>query len=133
MNGTRDVVVERATLADVAASGRRFDYVIASLFLHHVPADHVHETLLAIDRLAGRGVVIGDLVRSPAALVAVGALAALAGNAIVRHDVPLSVRRAFTVQELANLAESVGLRYLRARPEGVVRLSLAGEKEGAGA
>ena len=127
--GTPDVVVERATLADVAASGRRFDYVIASLFLHHVPADRLRETLLVIDRLAARGVVIGDLVRSPAALVAVGALAVAAGNAIVRHDGPSSVRRAFTVQELATLAEALGLRYLRARSEGVVRLSLAGEKE----
>ena len=99
--GTPEIVVERATLADVAASGRRFDYVIASLFLHHVPADGLRETLLVIDRLAVRGVVIGDLVRSPAALVAVGALSAAAGNAIVRHDGPLSVRRAFTVQELA--------------------------------
>jgi 2-polyprenyl-3-methyl-5-hydroxy-6-metoxy-1,4-benzoquinol methylase len=133
IDGTPDVVVERATLADVAASGRRFDYVIASLFLHHVPAGQLRETLLAIDGLAARGVVIGDLVRSPAALVAVGALAAAAGNAIVRHDGPLSVRRAFTVQELANLAEALGLRYLRARPEGVVRLSLAGEKEAADA
>ena len=80
IRGTPEVVVERATLADVAASGRRFDYVIASLFLHHVPADGLRETLLAIDRLAARGVVIGDLVRSPAALVAVGALAGVGGQ-----------------------------------------------------
>jgi 2-polyprenyl-3-methyl-5-hydroxy-6-metoxy-1,4-benzoquinol methylase len=129
VNGVRAIAIEQATLADVAASGRRFDYVIASLFLHHVPADRLRDTLLTIDRLAIRGVVIGDLVRSPAGLLAVGFLSAVAGNAIVRHDGPLSVRRAFTVDELARLADELDLRYLRARPEGPFRLSLAGEKE----
>jgi SAM-dependent methyltransferase len=133
VRGIPEIAIEQAPLADVAASGRRFDYVIASLFLHHVPAHRLRETLLALDRLAVRGVVIGDLVRNPAALLAVGALSRLAGNAIVRHDGPLSVRRAFTVGELASLAAALGLRYLRARREGLVRLSLAGEKEAAGA
>jgi 2-polyprenyl-3-methyl-5-hydroxy-6-metoxy-1,4-benzoquinol methylase len=128
VRGTPEIVVQQATLADVAASDRRFDYVIASLFLHHVPDDRLSATLVAMDRLASRGIVIGDLVRSRAALLAVGLLSAVAGNAIVRHDGPLSVRRALTVRELSNLAGALGLGYLRARPEGPFRLSLAGEK-----
>jgi 2-polyprenyl-3-methyl-5-hydroxy-6-metoxy-1,4-benzoquinol methylase len=124
-----DIDVEQATLAEVAASGRRFDYVIGSLFLHHVPAAELHETLRAIDRLAVRGVILGDLARGPAALLAVGFLSVVAGNRIVRHDAPLSVRRAFTVAELSALAADLDLGYLRARPEGPFRLSLAGEKE----
>jgi 2-polyprenyl-3-methyl-5-hydroxy-6-metoxy-1,4-benzoquinol methylase len=132
VNGTPGIRVEHATLADVAASGRRFDYVIASLFLHHVPQERLAESLLAMDRLAEAGIVIGDLVRSPVALAGVGLLSAVAGNAIVRHDGPVSVRRAFTVEELADLASELGLRYLRARSEGPFRLSLAGEKEGHG-
>jgi SAM-dependent methyltransferase len=123
------ITVEQATLDEVAASGRRFDYVTASLFLHHVPGDRLAAALLTIDRLAVRGVVIGDLVRTAAGLVAVGVLSAVAGNAIVRHDGPLSVRRAFTVLELSRLAADLDLRYLRAQREGAFRLSLAGEKE----
>lgn len=126
--GVPEIVVEQATLADVAASGRRFDYVTASLFLHHVPASALASALLAIDRLAVRGVVMGDLVRSPAGLMAVGFLSALAGNAIVRHDGPLSVRRAFTLTELSRLVQELDLGYLRARREGPFRLSLAGQK-----
>jgi 2-polyprenyl-3-methyl-5-hydroxy-6-metoxy-1,4-benzoquinol methylase len=128
VNGAGNIDIEQATLADVAASGRRFDYVIASLFLHHVPAGALGEALLAIDRLAVRGVILSDLVRSPAGLLAVRCLSAVAGNAIVRHDGPLSVRRAFTIGELGTVAADLGLRYLRARQEGPFRLSLAGEK-----
>ena len=124
-----EIAVEQATLAKVAASGRRFDYVTASLFLHHVPPPDLREALLAIDRVAVRGVVLGDLVRSAAGFLAVGFLSAIAGNTIVRHDGPLSVRRAFTVEELSSVVTDVGLPYLRARREGPFRLSLAGEKE----
>lgn len=123
-----EIDVEQATLADTASGRRRFDYVTASLFLHHVPAGDLPGALRAIDRLAIRGVIVGDLVRGVPGLLAVSFLSALAGNAVVRHDGPLSVRRAFTVAELARLAADLGLGYLRARREGAFRLSLAGEK-----
>jgi hypothetical protein len=124
----REVAVAQATLADVASAGRRFDYVTASLFLHHVPPSEARDALAAIDRIATRGVVIVDLRRSPGTLVGISLLTWAAGNAIVRHDGPLSVRRAFTLGEFARLAESCGLGYLRARREGRFRLSLSGEK-----
>jgi len=122
------IVLEQAALADLASSGRRFDYVTASLMLHHVPPGRTAEALGELDRLAMRGVIVAELRRSPASLMAVRMVSTLAGNAVVRHDGPLSVRRAFTVGELARLASDLGLEYLRARPEGLFRLSLSGEK-----
>jgi 2-polyprenyl-3-methyl-5-hydroxy-6-metoxy-1,4-benzoquinol methylase len=126
--GVPAIVVEQSTLAQVAASGRRFDYVTGSLFLHHVPALQIGDALTAIDRLAVRGVILGDLVRSVTSLLAVGLLSAIAGNAIVRHDGPLSVRRAFTVDELSRVISELGLHYVAVRREGPFRLSAAGEK-----
>jgi 2-polyprenyl-3-methyl-5-hydroxy-6-metoxy-1,4-benzoquinol methylase len=128
VRGVRAIAIEQATLADVAASGRRFDYVTASLFLHHVPVGGLEHALLAIDRVAILGVIISDLVRSLAALAAVSVLSAVAGNTIVRHDAPLSVRRALTVSECAQLVAGLGLHYLQTRAEGPFRLSIAGEK-----
>jgi 2-polyprenyl-3-methyl-5-hydroxy-6-metoxy-1,4-benzoquinol methylase len=127
--GVAAIAVEESTLAQVAVSGRRFDYVTGSLFLHHVPTPELGEALRAIDRVAIRGVILGDLVRSVVGLLAVGALSAIAGNAIVRHDGPLSVRRAFTVEELSRIVSELGLNYLAVRREGPFRLSAAGEKE----
>jgi 2-polyprenyl-3-methyl-5-hydroxy-6-metoxy-1,4-benzoquinol methylase len=128
VRGVAGIAIEQASLFDVSSSGRRFDYVTASLFLHHVPPERTGDALLALDHLAARGVVLGDLRRSAVSLAAVGFLSAVAGNAIVRHDGPLSVRRAFTVDELARLADRLGLRYLQARREGPFRVSLCGEK-----
>jgi len=107
---------------------RSFDVVTASLFLHHVPPERTPEAIAAIDRLATRGVIISDLLRSALTWGAVGALAWVAGNRIVRHDAPLSVRRAFRVGELGRLAWAASLPYLRARREGCFRVSLSGRK-----
>lgn len=126
--GVRGLSVECASLAEVAASGRRFDYVTASLVLHHVHPDEVGGALASMDRLAKRGLIVSDLKRSPVALAGVGILASVAGNHVVRHDGPLSVRRAFTVVELRDLAARCGLGYLEARSEGPFRVSLSGEK-----
>ena len=128
--GVEGLSIEQASLADVAASERRFDYVTASLFLHHVPPGRVGDALGGLDRLATRGVIVSDLRRSWLALAGVGLLSYVAGNAVVRHDGPLSVRRAFTVDELGDMASGLGLRYLQARSEGPFRVSLSGEKQG---
>jgi 2-polyprenyl-3-methyl-5-hydroxy-6-metoxy-1,4-benzoquinol methylase len=123
-----EIAVEQSDLFELAATDRRFDVVTASLFLHHMPPERTPEALEAIDRLAIRGVVISDLLRSPLTWAAVGALAFVTGNRIVRHDAPLSVRRAFRVHELGGLAAAAGFLHLRPRREGRFRVSLTGQK-----
>jgi 2-polyprenyl-3-methyl-5-hydroxy-6-metoxy-1,4-benzoquinol methylase len=123
-----EIAVEQIDLFELAATNRRFDIVTASLFLHHMPLERTSAAIGAIDRLAVQGVIISDLLRSPLTWAAVGALACVTGNRIVRHDAPLSVRRAFRVRELSRLAAAAGLPYLRARREGRFRVSLAGAK-----
>jgi 2-polyprenyl-3-methyl-5-hydroxy-6-metoxy-1,4-benzoquinol methylase len=123
-----EISVEQSDLFELAATGRRFDVVTASLFLHHMPPERTPDALAAIDRLAVRGVVISDLLRSPFTWAAVGALAWVTGNRIVRHDAPLSVRRAFRVHELGRLAAVAGFQHLRPRREGRFRVSLTGQK-----
>jgi 2-polyprenyl-3-methyl-5-hydroxy-6-metoxy-1,4-benzoquinol methylase len=123
-----EIVVEQRDLFELATTDRRFDFVTASLFLHHMPPERTPDALAAIDSLAVRGVVISDLLRSPLTWAAVGALAWVTGNRIVRHDAPLSVRRAFRVHELGRLAAAAGFQHLRARREGQFRVSLAGQK-----
>jgi 2-polyprenyl-3-methyl-5-hydroxy-6-metoxy-1,4-benzoquinol methylase len=117
-------------LFELACGEERFDYVIASLFLHHVRPDRAIEALRACDRLAVRGLIISDLRRTWPSLMAVTFISLLAGNFVVRHDGPLSVRRAFRVRELCDLAVSAGLPYVVARDEPWFRVSLAGEKRG---
>lgn len=109
--------------------GMRFDYVIASLFLHHMPDNMLVKTLQACDALAVRGILITDLLRSRAAFWAVRVATSLLANRVCRYDGPLSVRRAFTLDELSDLAARAGLDYLASRKHPFFRVSLAGEKE----
>lgn len=126
--GHPEIEVREQNVFDLAGGGETFDVVTASLLLHHVPPPDALGTLRAFDRLARRGVIISDLRRSVASFMAVTAVSWLAGNHVVRHDGPLSVRRAFLPEELDALAQRAGLPYLRARREPFFRLSLAGKK-----
>lgn len=123
-----EITVRRADLFELADSGETFDYVTASLFLHHMPSDKLVDALRAMDRLAARGLIVSDLHRRAAGYWAVSALSFLAGNFVVRHDGPLSVRRAFRPEELDELAARAGLSYLKADLQPWFRLRLAGEK-----
>lgn len=122
-----EISIECADLFDLGK--RRFDYVIASLFLHHCPGDSAERALAAMDRAAKRGVIISDLLRSTLSWMAVGTLSWIAGNRVVRHDGPLSVRRSFTVDELRSMAANMGLHHLYAGTEPWGRVSLSGEKQ----
>lgn len=114
-------------LRSFAAAGRRFDYVLGSLFLHHVPAAELEDALRLCDGLAMKGLLFSDLRRCVAAYAGVRALTCLGGR-VTRNDGPLSVRRAFLPEELAAAAQGAGLRYLKVRRGPFFRLSLAGEK-----
>ena len=109
-------------------AGETFDYVTASLFLHHVPTPRVLDILRLFDGMARRGVIVSDLARNAASYWAVKSLAMVTGNHVVRHDAPLSVQRAFTREELDAFAGAAGLPYLRASDAPWFRLTLAGEK-----
>ncbi|HWB53723.1 MAG TPA: methyltransferase domain-containing protein [Tepidisphaeraceae bacterium] len=94
-----------------ALPGNTFDVVTNSLFLHHVPtADEVIDLLRNLRGSARRMVVISDLRRSRLGLA--GAWAGcmlLSESEIVRHDGPASVRAAWTVGELTDMAARAGM------------------------
>jgi ubiquinone/menaquinone biosynthesis C-methylase UbiE len=80
---------------------RSFDIVHASLFLHHCTDFEAIQLLQQAARIARFGVVVNDLHRHVFALAGITALTALfARSPIVRYDARVSVRRAFTRQDL---------------------------------
>lgn len=86
------------------------DIAHCSLVVHHLdPADAV--TLLGeLARVARLGVVVNDLVRGRLAWLGAWALTRVATrDRYTRHDAPLSVRRAYTRDELRALAAAAGL------------------------
>ena len=87
------------------------DLVLASQLLHHLAHESAVRLLRTCDRLARLGVVIADLRRSRVAPVAfrVGA-AALGFDRHTVADGVTSIRRGYTVRELAGLLADAGIR-----------------------
>ena len=102
-----------------------FDVVICSTFLHHLDAEEAVTALREMGRVSARGIVAIDLVRSRTALACIWLLTRLTSlNRLTRNDGPLSVRRAFTPEELSLAAARAGLEAARVRPLGPARMIL---------
>ncbi len=101
------------------------DYVISSLFLHHLPPAGVVALLRRAALLARDGLIMSDLVRGRMPYLAFKAAAPLfARNYLTRIDGALSIRRAYTPAELRALAEQAGLREAKVHAHFPWRMTL---------
>jgi len=108
-----------------------FDYVHAGMFLHHLTEIEILTVLRIMDRLAVRGLVWNDLVRSRVAMAGIWALT-LGQSDMIKHDARVSVRAGFTRKEVRDYARRTSLGYCRYRSNFFTqRFTLAGEKQGA--
>ncbi len=90
------------------------DLVICSLFLHHLDECDAIPLLGRLAAAARHMVLVNDLVRSQGGFLLVATAARLLTRSpIVWTDASLSVRAAFTVREMRELARSAGMDDLR--------------------
>jgi len=106
---------------------RAFDYVVCTLFFHHLTDDEVVRTLRVFDDVAIRGIVVNDLVRRWRHYMW-SWLFTRPFNEVLRSDGPLSVRRSFRPAELAALVSRSGVDWLSIRCHFGHRMTLAGER-----
>jgi ubiquinone/menaquinone biosynthesis C-methylase UbiE len=102
----------QADALDLPFAAASFDYVITSMFLHHLDDADVVKVIAAADRIARRGVIIADLLRHRRALAWI-TLFTLFSNPMVRHDARVSVRQAFSKDEVLHLRDQSGASYLK--------------------
>ncbi|HET7095503.1 MAG TPA: methyltransferase domain-containing protein, partial [Thermomicrobiales bacterium] len=87
-----------------------FDIVLCSLTLHHFDPDEAVAVLREMRRLARAGFILNDLRRSRSGHLAAWLASRVATrNRLTRHDMPLSVQRAYTPDELAALLARAGI------------------------
>ncbi len=95
------------------------DLVLSSLFAHHLDDDGVVRFLDWMERHARLGWFVNDLERHWLPHAGFRALSAAAGwHRFVRHDGPVSIRRAFTRTDWRLLLAEAGLPVNTARIEG---------------
>lgn len=102
----------RYETADVfaIAPGRRFDIIVSALFAHHLSDPDLVRFLRWMEATARLGWFVNDLHRHWIAEQGLRAIfAALPVHRFVRHDGPVSVRRAFTRGELEALLTAAGV------------------------
>jgi SAM-dependent methyltransferase len=102
----------RFTVRDVLAGDppSGYDVVMASLFLHHQDDATAVVLLRRMAAIAGRLVLINDLLRCwPGLLLAHAACRVLTLSHVVHNDGPRSVEAGFTREEAQALAEQAGL------------------------
>lgn len=106
------------------------DVVISSLTLHHVEPHAAPRFLAEMAAAARAGFVVNDLMRGRLAYALVWIATRLFGrNRMTRHDGPLSVLRAYTVEEIRALARQAGVgRISIVRHPLCVRLAVVGER-----
>lgn len=109
-----------------------FDFVFTSLFLHHFQDDEIVDLLRGFRQIARRAVLISDLERHLISYYFLPVTRFLYGwHKLTLHDGPISVRAAFTANELRSLAGRAGLHVAEVtthRP--AFRISLIGNCSG---
>jgi 2-polyprenyl-3-methyl-5-hydroxy-6-metoxy-1,4-benzoquinol methylase len=111
-----DIVFETVNIFSPRFHQRKFDIVTASLFFHHFTSA---ELIAFFERLKDQvsiGFVINDIHRHQLAYYSIKSLTGLfSKSAMVKNDAPLSVLRAFTKAELADILRRAGIANFRIR------------------
>jgi len=108
---------------------RSFDAAICSLLAHHLDPEDVVRLCRELDRLTRQGFVLLDLERTRRAWLAVWMCTRLAGgNRLNRHDGPLSVLRAYTLEEMRGIVRRAACGDTRVSRFGWFRLLVVQDK-----
>jgi ubiquinone/menaquinone biosynthesis C-methylase UbiE len=93
-----------------------YDFVYCCLFLHHFTETQAIELLTQMRRIATKGVIVDDLIRSRWGwLLAKVGCHLLSRSPVVHFDGPQSVRAAFSCKEVIHLAAQAGLQPCQIR------------------
>ena len=107
-----------------------FDFVVSSLFLHHLSDAEALTLMKEMSRVASRRFFIIDLHRHPAAYHLYHTFSRLFLQPLTQHDGSLSILRSFRPEELRSLAGKAGLDDFEVRRRAAFRLVLSGVKAG---
>ena len=119
--------IVQADVFDLPFASDSFDYVLTSMFLHHLDDDSIVRVLATMARLASRGLIVADLIRNRRAY-AWATLFTCGSNPMVQHDARVSVGQSFNQAEVMALRERAGIQFTGYHRHFGHRFVLAGQK-----
>src|SRR5262245_1616073 len=134
--GYPEIKVVRADAMNLPFADESFDFVIASLFLHHFRTPQAAALLRSFARVARSAFIINDLRRHPIAYYTIKFLTWIfTRNRLVRNDSALSVLRGFVEREIAEIAGAaeIELKIFRHFPYRFILIGTAPQPSPSGA
>ncbi len=123
-----EIQAVRADALRLPFATNSFDYVISSLFTHHLEDKQIIESLVEMSRVSRRKIFVIDLHRHPFAYASYKAFCVgFRISQLVREDGSLSILRSFKPSELYSLAERSSLQNISVKRCFPFRLVLSGE------
>lgn len=114
--GYPEITVEEADALALPHPDKSFDIALCSLAFHHFGPENCVRALREMERVAAHGFIVNDLRRDRIACALIWALTRLVrANRLTRHDAPLSVLRAYTLDEYAAMARKAGIPSFEVR------------------
>lgn len=108
---------------------RSVDFVICSLLLHHLTPSQVGQLLKEAYRCAKSAIIISDLVRGWLPYIGYKMIQPIFNlHPITRHDGEISIMRAFTVQELKEIASNATVASAKIYRHPMFRMTLVVDK-----
>jgi 2-polyprenyl-3-methyl-5-hydroxy-6-metoxy-1,4-benzoquinol methylase len=102
-----------------------FDYIISSMFFHHLADAEIVELLGAMARHARRGFIVNDLERGAAAYAGAALLGRAFGGRAASKDAPVSVKRGFLPEDFDRYRRAARLGGLRIERRPFFRITLS--------
>ncbi len=105
------------------------DFFVTTLFMHHFDPDALIEVLRHTFETARRGIVMSDVTRGLLPQIGLRLIHPIAApHPFTLHDGLLSIQRAYTPDELTDLARAAGLTNARVYRHPLWRMTLVAEK-----
>lgn len=94
----------------------RFDIVVGTLFFHHFKEEALIRFFTRVREHVSTGLIVNDIHRHPLAYHSIRLLTKwLSRSAMVRHDAPVSVLRAFSREEMSGIIREAGFNRISLR------------------
>jgi ubiquinone/menaquinone biosynthesis C-methylase UbiE len=106
-----------------------FDFVLTSLFVHHLAPEGVLTFAREALRVCRSAVLVHDLIRHPLHLAIAYAGVPLYRSRLTRNDAPASVWQAYTVDEMRDLFQQAGAASVRIKTHYLYRMGVAAWKQ----